>query len=239
MKPDDSPLVVPCWHEIGIWGDHSCPELPSHAHCHNCPRYIQTGQGLLHRPASADYIAALAKQFDQVLQSNQEVEANAAGVESLVVFRLGQEWWAIAANLIRETAPASPVHSLPHRSNDVLKGLIGVRGELLLYVSLRALLSLGRETASGEGMTSTEPGELLVAELESGVWAFSVDELLGLQQIPRQRLQLTPATLSKTQTTCTQAIFNWQGQQVNLLDGELLFYRIQRRALDSGAVAGG
>jgi chemotaxis-related protein WspD len=219
-----------CWKTVGIWGDHSCPELATHIHCRNCPRYTQTGRSLLDRPAPPDYIESLAAQFSQIQALDRQAQQQAAML-NLVIFRLGAEWWAIAAQFIRETALTSPIHSLPHRSNEILKGIINVRGELMLYVALSGLLSV----ATGDREAARE---ILVAEANGSTWVFGVDELLGLQQVSTQALKPPPATLSQTKTACTQAIFTWQGKSVNLLEGELLFYRIERRALQLGSDEG-
>ena len=59
---------------------------------------------------------------------------------AVLLFRLQAEWLALPAQVFQEVAERRPVHSLPHRRQGIVLGLVNVRGELLLCVSLARLL---------------------------------------------------------------------------------------------------
>ena len=64
------------------------------------------------------------------------------GKQSIVIFRIGPEWLALPTRVFQEIAERRTVHSLPHRQHGVVLGLINIRGELLICVSLGQLLGL-------------------------------------------------------------------------------------------------
>ena len=62
--------------------------------------------------------------------------------ETAMLFRLGEEWLALPAAWVGEVVPARAMHSLPHRREGALAGIVNVRGELLPCVALEPLLGL-------------------------------------------------------------------------------------------------
>ncbi|TNF36192.1 MAG: chemotaxis protein CheW, partial [Gammaproteobacteria bacterium] len=131
-------IIHDCWNKIGIWGKEKprCRELDELVHCNNCPVYAEAGRMLLGRPVDKNYLdewlGNLSKPRDEA--SDQ--------THSALCFRLGDEWFALPSAIIREITHCSKHHSLPHRKNRVLRGLVNVRGELLLCFSLGALFQL-------------------------------------------------------------------------------------------------
>jgi len=53
-KSPASPAIVDCWNRIGVYGDSSCPLLPTHVHCRNCPVYSAAAIQVLDREQSMD-----------------------------------------------------------------------------------------------------------------------------------------------------------------------------------------
>jgi chemotaxis-related protein WspD len=213
-----------CWNSIGIGGDFSCGELKQFIHCRNCPVYSAAGRSLLDRDSSSDYITdrtrILADETDQQ-------ETIAGDTQSLVIFRLGDEWLALPANLFIEVTEPSVIHSLPHRSNDVLLGLINIRGEIQMCVSLKAMLQLDDYAQNN----STATQRLVVLEREGDRWVFLVDELHGIRRVQPNEINNVPATVSKVPQTYTSALLNWDRARVSILDDELLFYTLNRQLL--------
>lgn len=41
---------------------------------------------------------------------------------SILVFRLGEEWFGLATGSLVEVAPMNPIHSLPHQRSRALQG---------------------------------------------------------------------------------------------------------------------
>ena len=212
--------VRACWNEIGVHGDGSCPELKSYVRCRNCPVYWNAGARLLDRPLPDGYRREWSDHF------SHPRKVAAATRASAVVFRISQEWLALPALAFQEIADRRPVHSLPHRRQGVVLGLANIRGELLLCVSLGHMLNL--EKLSPPEELRKEYSRLMVGEWTGNRIVFPVDEVRGLHRFHLQELKEPPATLVKSNLSCTQGILHHQGNAVGLLDADLLFSAIHR-----------
>lgn len=204
----------PCWREIGVWGDRSCPELPQHVHCSNCPVFGGAAQALLDRPVDPDYLAWLT---ETVATRAEEV---APPDRMVLVFRSGGERFAIDASAVRVVAPVSTIRRLPHRDDPALLGLVAVRGELMPCISLTALL----------GIPPADPGPaaglLVVLAERGGVTALLVDAAEGVEGIRRAEMRRPPDTIAKTVAPVTEGLHAIGEGDVTVLDRELLALRL-------------
>lgn len=207
--------VDDCWSRIGVAGDGSCPELEKHYHCRNCPVYAAAGAQLLERSLSNDYRREWALHFAR------PKAALAPGAISVVLFRIGTEWLALPTSSFLEVAELRKVHSIPHRRKGTLLGLVNVRGELVVCLSLARVLGL-KHAAKAEG-ERTVYERLLVASWQSHRVVFPVDEVHGVHRFDPDQLREPPATLSKSGTSYTKGVLPWQGRLTICLDAELLF----------------
>jgi len=142
-----------CWNRIGIRGDHSCDRLLRYIHCRNCPVHAQAAADLLDRITVIPSDPAATLEDSAVTGANvadavgtdaldRAKEDVSAAQEAFLLFRVADEWFALAARFVSQVANASIIHSLPRvRSKDVL-GLTNVRGQLTVCVSLARLLDL-------------------------------------------------------------------------------------------------
>lgn len=210
------PAVNDCWKRIGTWGDRSCAELKTHLHCRNCPIYSAGATRLLDAEVSEAYLAAHARHY---AESKREVRLRA---RSVVVFRVAQEWFALATEVFREVAPLRAVHSLPHRRDRIVLGLVNIRGELLVCVSLGAALGLAAEAQRDRS------ARLAVVARESDRFVFVADEVAGLHRFDDADLGPVPATLAHAQATYTRGMINWRERPVGVIDDQLLFYSLNR-----------
>lgn len=224
--------VVHCWNQVGTWGDRSCPELELHQRCRNCPVYAAVGRSLLDRPARGGELLTW-----EGLQSTNEVQTTdidprdptglsrtGSSLRTLVmVFQVGEEWFALEATQLDEVTFPSSVHRIPYRSNAVLEGLVNIRGELHLCISLAALLDLSA--------TVGEEQRFMVLAGQGQPWVARVDAVHGLYVLPSSEMLPPPATISQGINTFTQGIFSWHEHRVNLLDNQLLLRAIQRQAI--------
>lgn len=208
-------VVDDCWSRIGVTGDGSCPELEKYYHCRNCPVYAAAGAQLLERSVSQDYRSEWALHFAR------PKSALAPGAISVVLFRIGAEWLALPTSSFVEVAELRKIHSIPHRRKGTLMGLVNVRGELVICLSLAKVLGL-RHTAKADGERNIYE-RLLVASWESHRVVFPVDEVHGVHRFDSDQLREPPATLSKSGTSYTKGVLLWQGRLTICLDSELLF----------------
>jgi len=206
-----------CWKRIGTWGDRSCPELPKHGHCRNCPVYSAGAAHMLDAALSPEYLADGARHY-----ARRQAESR-AGVLSAVVFRLAEEWLALPTAVFLHVAPRRLVHSLPHRRAALVRGVVNVRGELLVCVSLSAALGLAADDPK-------PPRTARHAVVGRGAdrFVFAADEIAGLQRFDAKDVAPVPATLAHAQAVHTRGLIAWHERPVGLLDDGLLFHTFNR-----------
>lgn len=249
MSRTPSPTLRTCWNQIGITGDRSCPELPTYIHCRNCPVYSAEGRRLLERNLPEGYLqewtTLLATTTTQTAPAANDLafekratKANpplADQAIAVVIFRIKREWLALPAQFFKEITLSSSIHTIPHRSNQILLGLVNIRGELQMCVSLAHLLTLETpptETSSpGRSISSIAQPRMMVLEREGERWVFPVDEIHGVQRLHFNELKPAPMNVAKSTNTYTKGLISWQDTHVSLLDDELLLYTLTRRLL--------
>lgn len=217
-----APPVLDCWNRIGISGDRTCPELEAHIHCRNCPVFESGARAFFDRQAPAGYLDEWARELDA------EVKPLDSKDHSLLIFRLHHEWLALPTRAVVEVTDPRPVHRLPHRSNDILLGITNLRGRLQLQVSLHSLLG-----ARESGNTDAHPGpgggpseksglspspRLVVIQGGGQTWVFLAEEVLGVHRFASGRLLAVPSTLANPANSYSQAVLEWRGHSVGVLD---------------------
>ena len=207
---DDGQAIDDCWNRIGVHGDKQCPLLERHIHCRNCDVYAAAATRLLDRYALV--------QDDQVHEA--QVSEAAAG-RSLLLFRLGEEWLALATACLAEIAPVQPVHSLPHQRSRVLQGVANVRGALVPCLSLSDLL--GGEHVPDQPRSGRAMPRMLILAATGGPVVMAVDEIDGIH-----RLDLALAGASEEAAPFTAAVMQWRGRSVRVLDDQQLLSAVQR-----------
>ena len=212
-----------CWSLIGVWGDASCPTLDEVIHCHNCEVYEAAGRSLLERDADDHYRA----EWTEVLTLAKDVGERET--LSVTVFRLGEEWFALPTEDLKEVTEVHTVRTLPHRSGKILKGLVNIRGELLLCVSLANLLEIAIDADTTEHLSHVVWPRIVVIERDGDRWGFPADEVYGIQRIDPGTLRDVPTTVARDHSSFTRGLFVWEGRNVGLLDAELVFYTLRRR----------
>jgi chemotaxis-related protein WspD len=209
-----------CWNKIGVYGSGACEELQKFIHCRNCPVYSQAGVQLLDRPMSPEYRREWSEHFAL------EKKAAAPARISVVVFRVGAEWLALPTNAFQEVAERKLTHSLPHRRQAIVIGLVNIRGELLICVSLSRLLGL--ETRVLKESRRHLHDRLMVVHWDGNRLAFPVDEVHGVHRFQPQELKEAPVTVAKATATYTRGIVLWQSKAVGFLDADSLFSSLNR-----------
>jgi chemotaxis-related protein WspD len=206
---------APCWSRIGIDGDGSCPELVAAIHCRNCHVYADAGRTLLDRPGSNDYRVEWATRLAA------EAEFQKRAKHSVVIFSLQSELLALPTTIFNEVAAMREIRRVPGALSKLLLGLVNIRGELHLCVSLHALLSLGpteRPSSSAGGS-----GRLLLMQKGGETWAFPVDEVHGTYRCNLESLSPPPATVGKSLVRFSRGTMDWEGKSVGCLDETAVF----------------
>ncbi len=224
-----------CWNQIGVWGDRSCDQLETTIHCRNCPVYATAGRNLLERDVPIEYLdewtATIATPLDQMVKTLNLAEGDRQSVTessnafSVILFRLGDEQFALSVGVLHEVTHPGAIHRLPHRTNDSFLGLISIRGEILMTISLSHFLGL--KTVENSSSLS----RLLVVGHHDRKWVFPVDEVYRIHRVEASRLKAVPVVVSQASESYTQGIIDWQTKKVNYLDADLLFYTLERKIL--------
>jgi len=214
-----------CWKTIGVHGDSTCPELSQHVHCRNCGVYSTAAVALFDRESSAEDVTIWTRHF------SRPKAVTDSDTQSLVIFRLGQEWLALPARTVEEVLDQRTVHGLPHRRGGALLGVVNVRGELVVYVSLSRLLnseaSLTARAARSQGGNTTWQ-RLLVIRRGHVRAVFAADEVHGMHRCDRRDLTDPPATIAKCETTHAAALLTWNERSVGVLDVDRVFAALER-----------
>src|SRR5271157_2128269 len=205
-----------CWNRIGTAGDRSCPV------------FALAARTFFDRPALERYLA----EWTQWLAGSPVTVSLEAGTSaalsdrdlvSVLIFRLGREWMAFPTQAIAEVTVPRPIHRIPHRSNAILIGLVNLRGQLQLCISLHGLLGLESpqssssqfhshgsntetEKTAATGSSPTSGSRLIVLRnrerLES--WIFEAEEILGVHRLPRSQMRSVSSTLANPEVSFSQ-----------------------------------
>jgi chemotaxis-related protein WspD len=214
-----------CWNHIGVSGDRSCPELNSFIHCRNCPMFAAAARTFFDRPAPEGYLADWSRWLtasagrDALGQGkgDDEKDTQSHGERvSVLIFRLGEEWLAFRTGAVAEVTMPRPVHRIPHRSNQVFVGLVNLRGQVQLCVSLHGLLGAASPESSGRLIVLRDRDR-------AETWAFRADEVLGVESVSRSQWRGVPSTLVNPSVGFSQAVLSWKGRSVGLLDEQRVF----------------
>jgi chemotaxis-related protein WspD len=164
------------------------------------------------RPPPPDYLDEWARRLAQPPEQGE------SDLQSLVVFRLRGEWLALPSAAVAEVTDPQPIHAIPHRTNRVLSGLVNIRGQLRLAVSLHGLFDVEDDESAG---TAPNP-RFLVLQDGPDQWVCAAEEVVGIQRLTRERLRAVPSTFPRA-VNHTRAVFDWDGRTVGLLDAGVLF----------------
>jgi len=228
----DHPTLNDCWNQIGVMGDRTCGELKTVIHCRNCKVYSAAGRSLLERDAPPGYLQEwtniLSDASTQQVGVGEGTLVRATDTLSVIIFRLGNERLALPVNILQEVTPLYSIHTVPHRTSNVFLGLINIRGETLLCISLRDLLGLEPATAS-VAFKTINPQRMIVAGKNEHKWVFPVDEVHGTYRFHLNEFKAAPVVISKASEAYTKGVVTWQDKKLNFLDSELLFYTLNHK----------
>ncbi|WP_179228571.1 chemotaxis protein CheW [Leptolyngbya ohadii] len=192
---------------------------------------------LLDREIPLDYLEewtkALAEPLDiqigsVALRQDSLKIGQAQATQSAMIFRLGSERFALPVCVLQEITRPAPIHTLPHRTNDLFLGLVNIRGEILPCASLSEFL--GVEMPIDPTYSRINLRRMMVVGQENR-WVFPVDEVERVYRFHFDELQPPPVVVAKAAKAYTQGIIDWHNEKVNYLDAERLLETLDRRLL--------
>lgn len=214
-----------CWNQIGVRSESEerCPELARFVHCRNCPVYTTFGRQQLDQEPSEEYI----QEWTAFVSS--ETSSLEGKKQSAFIFRAGGEWLALPAGLVVEVVDMGIIHSIPHRSSKILRGVVSIRGRLELCFSIGAVLGIGREETPNNRNKYLSPERLIVAQSHGRRIVFPVSQVFGIIRFSKNMLQQLPVTVSGSKAALTRGILCIDNEfDVGLLEPEMLFDALTR-----------
>jgi chemotaxis-related protein WspD len=223
--------IEQCWRRIGVTGDRTCPKLEVYIHCRNCPVIAEAARGFFDREAPDGYVASWERLLEQ---PEQKSETDALTV---LIFRVGTEWLALPIGVLVEVTSLRTLHRIPHREGTVLEGLVNVRGQLQVCVSLHRLLGVNAAVTDIKPLPDRisddlrEHGaitkRLLVVEHQGlrrdDRWVFGVDEVAGVQNVEQSAMRTTPSTVNQSSARFCRMLFKADDKTVGMLDDARIF----------------
>lgn len=218
-----------CWNKIGVWGHVKprCPELERVIHCANCKTYSAAARQLLDRDISPAYMQEAAAVLAQSKASTKKISTL-----SIVIFRIGEEWLGLPTHLFQEVIQFRSVHSIPHRRGKILRGLVNVRGELQLCVSLGKLLDINKGEIQGANVAKGIYERMIVIAKDDMRYVFPVGEVRGIRRYSDKDLLMAPATVTHSAKDYLSGLVSWkegdEERHIGCLDEALLFPALER-----------
>lgn len=213
-----------CWNRIGVWAPQgkTCPRLVEVVHCQNCDVYSAAGKRLLDRESPPQYreewTENLRRQKDRAEQSTA----------SAFVFRLGDEWFALPTEVLSEVTEFRGIHRVPHSASKVLRGLVNIRGELHLCVSLGYLFGLEKgEPVSAARRKIHE--RIVVIERQRERLVFPVSEVSAIHRFTDEQVIEPPSTITNESGTFLSGVLHIGSRHAGLLNPDLLFQALHKR----------
>ncbi|KML15182.1 MULTISPECIES: chemotaxis protein CheW [Burkholderia] len=221
--------VDDCWNRIGTRGDRTCERLNECLRCLNCPVYAYHAAKLLERPLGGAEMADATRRMS-ARGAPHVRDADADTRHAALAFRVADEWLALPIGVLREIAGTRPIHSLPHRRNSAVRGVVNIRGTLRIAISIGALLGLdvGKGGKGGKGSDDGRFTRLLVAAHQGEPVVFPVDEVEGVLRFGASDWVPVPATVGRASAGLSRGVLSWRGKSVGLLDDDRLFDAVTR-----------
>lgn len=179
---------------------------------------------LLDRPARSEYQQMWKELLKREKLAKQEQEEH-----SILLFSLADHWLGIDTMFLNEVIESRPIHRVPHCRKDLLKGVVNLKGQLKLCISLEYLLGISTEQKEllQQKQTLTYHRMLAISRAKQ-LWIFCVDSVWGVVNYSTNRLIDPPVNISKSTACYLKGILPWRDKDVALLDEELLFESLRR-----------
>ncbi|NIP86805.1 MAG: hypothetical protein GTO03_15075 [Planctomycetales bacterium] len=182
------------------------------------PRHVAGAvHRLLDRPLAEEDLAVATRQVSQPLEQMEK------DVRRLLWFRLAGEDLALDVAAVAGVIRTANVHRIPHRSNNFVRGLCNVEGDLLLCGDLGALLQLSGEGAEGaEEEESLESRRMIVVGDDLERWVVEADSVEGVVQVVPHTFRTPPVTVDSARGNYTSHLVPLGDRWGALIDHQAL-----------------
>lgn len=213
-----------CWNSIGVWGNEvpRCPRLDEFIHCQNCDVFHTASLVAYERALPDDY----RLEWTEVLAGSKEMVVS--DTKSVIVFRIGDEWVAIAAGLCKEISRMMKVHRLPHNKSQILRGVVNNGGEIRICFSLGSLLGIAKASQIFSEEFHAVYARMIVMEVAGRRYVFPVSEIKGLHHYRESELGPLPNTVLASSASYMNGVIKLGDKSIGCLDEILLTSQLER-----------
>ncbi|NOY71038.1 MAG: chemotaxis protein CheW [Gammaproteobacteria bacterium] len=208
---NDSDIKIhDCWNLIGSRSPKgaSCERLKNVITCVNCDVYVKAGRRLLHRDAPAGYI----DEWVEIISTGKTSKKKET--TSVIIFKIQNQLVALPSRLLDKVVVPGRVHTLPHNNSPYIAGVTNVQGELAVSLDINRLL-VGENGRNSEE-ESRFPRDVVI-NLADGLWAFEVEEVVGIERLKFESVALEPERWCGDEKFI-DSCFLWKNQTVIMLD---------------------
>lgn len=159
----------------------------------------------------------MAEQADEVLRKRAEslaqesAEEIAADLISVLLFRLGDEWYAVNVDDVREIYQEyliTPIPCVP----DFILGVVNIRGEIISVTDVARMMRLGALT------TDAGQAPAIVVHGATSTTAIVVDEIGDIVDVPRDGIEPPLSTIDKSQAEFIAGSIYIDGRLIGLVN---------------------
>lgn len=180
-------------------------------------KYVHT---LLDRIIPEEY----ASEWTEILKNEKgKIDRRFA---SILIFRLGNELFALPTISFKEILKLKTIHPIPHQKNSNLIGIVSLNGELQPCISLHSLLQVNA-TSLQNNKNSKHEERMIAITKDNLIWVFPVEEIKGIALFDLSQMTNVPVNVVKLKFSYVKGILHIDNTLVSLIDDELLFYSLK------------
>ncbi|MDP2299189.1 MAG: chemotaxis protein CheW [Coriobacteriia bacterium] len=173
-----------------------------------------TEAGPAHRFHADEDRAILRRRAESLAQAGEE--AIAIETVGLLLFRLGEEWYAVPIERVREIYNEYAVTRVP-RVPDFVLGVVNVRGEIVSVTDIATLMRVPSRTVIDLG--DEKPPAIIVAN-DTCSSAIVVDEIGDIVDVPKGSVEPPLSTLDKSQVEYIAGSVFIEGRLIGIVNLE-------------------
>ena len=209
--------VDDCWNTRGVWSnvDDKCERLVEHVHCRNCPVFSSEGKRVLDRLAPVGYLKDWRKTL-AIKKKDQAVDT-----QSVLVFRVSDEWFALSAGCLHEIAEKRAIHRIPRNINTDIAGVVNIGGEVRVCYSLKSILGISDPRDVDDKNKSIATGRFIVALLGNQYYVFFADQISELSLYNDAEVLPVPATIKYKGKNFIAGVIRHNKNNVAVLDADV------------------
>ncbi len=152
---------------------------------------------------------AILRRRAESLAAEQNVEA-ATDILSILLFGVGDEWYAVGIEAVREIYDEYVVTPVPC-APPFIRGVINIRGEIVSVTDIRQLLRLAATDVESEA-------PVIVVENDLCSTALLVEGIGDIVDVPRDSVEPPVSTLDKSQAAFVAGSLYFDGRIIGLLN---------------------